>query len=123
MTCRCCNGLGHTNGRITYARMPGGWERCGRCDETGVEPDGPTVHPGLALRNVRSGKVWVVYGIYFPDDWGIHRMKPAKHGGHYVWQILIRPGGELLDERRWAFVGFGDAWNHDLMESDPLLVR
>lgn len=118
--CVCCGGAGHTASRITYNRMPGGWETCSRCKGSGVEPAAPVIHTGLVLRNVRSGKVWAVYGSYPPDEWGIHRMKPARSGGHYVWQIIIRPERELLDTSRWSFVGFGDAWDHDLMEADAL---
>lgn len=117
--CVCCGGTGHTGARITYTHVG----ICPRCHKTGIEPDGPLVHAGLVLRNRRSGKVWAVYGSYEAGDWGIHRMKPSRSGRHYVWQILLRPTVELLDESRWTPVGFGDAWDHALMESDPLRDR
>lgn len=47
-------------------------------------------------------------------------MKVARTGEDYVWQILIRPESELLDTSRWATAGFGDAWDHAKMETDPL---
>jgi hypothetical protein len=113
--CICCGGTG-SNTKITYAHLG----ICPRCDKSGVEPELPPVHVGLVLRNVRSGKVWAVYGSYEDGEWGIHRMKPSRRGGHYVWQIILRPARELLDESRWVRVGFGDAWNHQLMEADAL---
>jgi hypothetical protein len=114
--CICCDGTGYSRGQITYAHVG----ICPRCNKSGIEPDHPTVHNGLTLRNVRSGKVWVVYGSYPNDEWGIHRMKSSRRGGHYVWQIIVRPARQLLDDRRWRPIGFGDAWDHTLMESDPL---
>jgi hypothetical protein len=39
--------------------------------------------------------------------------------GHYVWQIRVFGERRLL---QWNVVGFGDAWQHDLMEADPLGV-
>jgi hypothetical protein len=47
-------------------------------------------------------------------------MVPSRRGGHYVWQIIHRTADDLLDEHRWTHVGFGDAWDHALMESDAL---
>jgi hypothetical protein len=124
--CKCCEGKRGVADRIVYVRSPySGRGTCPRCKGSGVEPPERHLHPGLVLENVRSGKRWVIYadygeGLWDARRWGIHRFKAAKHGGHYVWQIKLTRADLLLDERRWREVGFGDAWNHDLMRSDPL---
>ena len=128
--CRCCGGRNYSDGvgdRINYVRMPSGFGTCPRCKD-GVEPEGRVLHPGLILENRRSGKRWAIFADYgegWPGDrrWGIHRFRPSRRGGHYVWQIKMLPAVTLLDGKRWREVGFGDAWNHDLMQSDPLPPR
>jgi hypothetical protein len=127
--CTFCHGGEHW---ATTAYNKSGWFKCPRCGGTGIEPERPLIHSSLLLRNVRSGKVWAVFGWYegmrHPDgtveraagDWGIHRMKPSRLGSWYVWQIIHRTTEQLLDTRRWIPVGFGDAWDHVKMESDPL---
>jgi hypothetical protein len=117
--CALCGGTG----RAVNTYWVG--DRCGRCQRTGEEPAGPLIHPGLLLRNVRSGKVWAVYSIYPSLTWGIHRMIPTRKPGrrYYTWQIILRPEEELLDPKRWVPIGFGDAWDHEKMESDPLPAK
>lgn len=118
---------GTTTVHNTYTRISIFGQKCPRCDGTGVEPEQPRIHLGLILRHPRSGKMWAVYGSYGyeqakPNDgtpgWGIHRMIPSRAGhARYVWQIRVFTERRLL---AWPVVGFGDAWMHDLMESDPL---
>lgn len=115
--CPCCKGEGGVS--TAYDRQGVFFVSCPRCNGALVDP-GPRIHSSLLLRNVRSGKAWAVYGDYPPDEWGLHRMKPARCRRYYVWQIIIRPEHELLDGRRWTVAGYGDAWEHDKMESDPL---
>jgi hypothetical protein len=125
--CAMCGGSGTVHN--TYTRVSVFGQKCPRCDGAGVEPAEPKIHVGLLLRHPRSGKVWAVYGDYAashakPADgsrgWGIHRMIPSRRTrGHYVWQIRVFGERRLL---QWNVVGFGDAWQHDLMEADPLGV-
>jgi hypothetical protein len=120
--CACCDGGGQVEG-IAY--LGGGvfYKGCPRCAGSGTEPNQPACHVGLLLRNRRSGRVWAVYGRYGDGVWGVHRMIPSRAGHRrYVWQIILRPEHEMLDERRWSRAGFGDAWDHERMESDPLPV-
>lgn len=112
--CRFCDGKRHVS--TAYDRHDA---LCPRCRGLGAEPDAAHIHTSLLLRNVRSGKVWAVYTQY-EHDWGIHRMKPNRSRTYYVWQILHRDEADLLDERLWTAAGFGDAWDHAAMESDPL---
>jgi hypothetical protein len=113
--CALCEGEAAGQQRWAYTRHA---NPCPRCRGTGSEPDAPLVHAALLLRNVRSGKVWAVFGDY-PNDWGLHRMKPSCRPGrsYYVWQIIHRPESELLTPTRWVFAGCGDAWDHALMET------
>lgn len=118
--CQLCQGKGETTSLVAYNRMPGGIEPCSRCQKTGIEPHEPLVHAGLVLENRRSGLRWAVYGDFPPAEWGLHRLAPTRNGGSYYFQFLIRPAADLLDARRWRFVGFGDAWNGELMQTPPL---
>lgn len=117
--CACCQGTRAFHS--VYSRQ-GAWAvGCPHCAGCGFEPAQRAVHPSMLLRNVRSGKIWAVYAWYPADNnWGIHRMKPAKRGSPYVWQILHRTTEQLLDEKQWVLAGYGDAWDHEKMESDPL---
>jgi hypothetical protein len=125
MTCTMCDGTG--NSPVTYVTHSTFQGTCPRCKGSAEEPAEPTIHAGLVLAHPRSRKRWAVYGIY-PGNlatpptthdraWGIHRMKPAKHGGRYVWQIRVMGEDRLLT---WDPVGYGTAWDHDLMESAPV---
>lgn len=113
MKCILCSGSGYS----TNVYVKGA---CPRCKATGVEPADPPLHPGMLVRNRRSGKVWAVFADYSGNEWGVHRFKPSVRGGHYVWQIQVRTAEQLLDTRRWTAIGVGDAWNHELMKTDPV---
>lgn len=125
VACAMCTGTGTThNLYVTHSVFAAG---CPRCGGTGVEPTTPVVHMGMVVAHPRRGTRWCVYGVYPgtlatpPTDharaWGIHRMKPARRGGHYVWQIRVFGEDRLLT---WPVVGYGTAWDHALMESTPL---
>ncbi len=126
--CGFCAGTGKAK-YTAYTRNGVFHVECVRCGSTGVEPLGPKLHPAVLLRNRRSQKVWAIYGEYVGEQatppapgeraWGIHRMIPDRvNQGHYVWQIRVMPERVLL--ANWEQIGYGDAWEHDLMESDPL---
>lgn len=116
-SCGFCQGKLYVH--TAYSRGGGDSEaRCPRCAQTGLEPAERLIHASLLLRNVRSGKVWAVYGDYPHGIWGIHRFKLARSASRFVWQILQRPATELLDEKRWIEIGFGDAWDKELMETE-----
>jgi hypothetical protein len=127
VTCAFCGGNEYWT-RTAYDKSV--WSKCPRCGGSGVEPETPVIHSSLLLRNVASRRVWAVFAFYDGyvgpggttrgPTWGIHRMKPARGGGCYVWQIIHRTEQALLDPRRWQPAGFGDAWDHEKMEADPL---
>jgi hypothetical protein len=131
--CSFCNGRGDVHAsECAYLGSASGWavQRCPRCGGSGKEPSEAGIHIGLLLRS-RNGKVWAVYSPYpgnlasprtdHAQAWGIHRMKPSRLGGCYVWQIRVLGEDALLDRRRWTPAGVGDAWMHDRMEAPPLV--
>lgn len=123
--CSCCDGTQSIH--TAYTHMGPFHGLCPRCEGSGFEPAEHRIHQGLVIRHPRSRKVWAVYGSYEGGQarphhpgpaWGIHRMIPDRgRGGHYVWQIRVLSEAGLL---KWPVVGYGDAWDHTLMESDPL---
>jgi hypothetical protein len=121
-----CAGSGQTHNKyVVHSVFASG---CPRCAGTGREPAERRMHPGLLIRS-RTGHTWAVYGDY-PGDlakpaapgeraWGIHRFTPSRTGDRrYVWQIRVIPERTLL--ARWYDAGFGDAWDHEAMNTPSL---